>query len=360
MTGRPSFADNEDAINYLPRILGFTVLASSVAGLIFLGNAQTTSSNAAENFLSTLSAAEREKLVLPFDSDRRTEWNYVPGQRPGLSLKELGTSQRTAALAMLRAALSEAGYRKVESIRTDIEPVLRELEGGNRGRDLELYYVTFFGSQSADAPWGWRYEGHHLSLNFTYRGGKIVATTPQFLGSNPAEVREGPHKGLRVLAKEEDLGRELLLSLDPDQRKEAVLGDRAPSDMITSNQRKAAIEGKLGLPYSRMSEPQKKLLRALVEEYANVQKPDQAGVRLAKIEKSGWEWVCFAWMGSAERGQGHYYRIQGETFLIEYDNTQNRANHIHSVWRDFDGDFGRDVLGEHYEGSTHHRTASAP
>lgn len=358
MTRLRAIADNEAAIKNFPGLVLFSVISATTAGLVYLSQAQISSSETAISFYSSLTSAEREKLVQPFDSEQRTQWNYVPGVRPGLSLKELSKEQQTAALAMLREALSEAGFQKVESIRTAIEPVLRELEGGNARRDLELYYFTFFGHPSPVAPWGWRYEGHHISLNFTYKEGKVVATTPQFLGSNPAEVREGVLKGKRGLNREEDLGRELLLSLDAGQRKAAVLSDRAPSDMITANQRKAAIEGKLGLAYPQMTAAQKKILRSLVEEYANVQRPDQTMRRLESIEKAGWDTICFAWMGSAEKGEGHYYRIQGSTFLIEYDNTQNRANHIHSVWRDFEGDFGRDVLEEHYQGSPHH--ASKP
>jgi len=334
-------------------MVGATVLGGT--GILTLLNASTPSADIAKDLLDNLSASEQTKLVLPFDSEARESFAYTPGARPGLSLKELSEDKRKTVLGLVRSALSEAGYRKVDEIRTQIEPVLKELERGNPGRDLELYYLTYFGRPGDGRSWGWRYEGHHVSLNFTYRGSTLIATTPQFLGSNPAEVPEGSLKGKRVLAKEEDLGRALLQSLTDDQKKKAVLSDRAPADMLTSNQRIAAIEGSQGLGYQEMTEEQRKRLRELVEEYANVQKPDQAKIRLQKIEKAGWDKLKFAWMGAAERGQGHYYRIQGPTFLIEYDNTQNRANHIHTVWRDFKGDWGRDALAEHYQSSSHHR-----
>lgn len=334
-------------------IIGTTVLS----GLSFVAwtYAKTTSADEAETLVASLTEAERTKLILPFDAESRESFAYTPGVRAGLSLKELDEGKRQAVLGLVRSALSETGYRKVDEIRTQLEPVLKELERGNPGRNLELYYLTFFGRPGKDRNWSWRYEGHHVSLNFTYRSGTLVATTPQFLGSNPAEVPEGPLKGKRVLAKEEDLGRALLMSLSEDQKKRAILSDRAPSDLLTSNQTIASIEGHLGLGWEDMAPEQRRKLRELVEEYANVQRPDQAKARLEKIEKSGWSKLRFAWMGGSERGQGHYYRVQGPTFLIEYDNTQNRANHIHTVWRDFKGDWGRDALAEHYRTSGHHQ-----
>lgn len=335
-------------------LLGLVVL-TAVIGLATFSIGNATSQSLAEAFLRSLDAEQRAKALLPFADVERENWAYTPGPRKGLSLKAMSESERTSALALLRASVSESGYAKVDAIRTQVEPVLRELEGGNPGRDSALYYFTFFGEPSAKGRWGWRYEGHHTSLNFTYLDGKLVSTTPQFLGSNPAETKLGPQKGLRPLAKEEDLGRKLVKSLSEAQRKEAVLADRAPSDLLTTNTRKAAIQENRGIPFHDLGAEQKKLLRELVEEYARVQKPDQEKARLAKIEKDGWNDIRFAWMGGLELGQGHYYRVQGKSFLIEYDNTQNNANHVHAVWRDFEGDFGRDVLNEHYRSSPHHQ-----
>lgn len=324
-------------------------------GVATLSFSRQSSQSLAEAFLQSLDAEKRSQAVLPFTDAERENWAYTPGVRKGLSLKAMNEGERKSALALLKSSLSEAGYAKIDAIRTQVEPVLRELENGNPGRDSELYYFTFFGEPSARGRWGWRYEGHHTSLNFTYLDGKIVSTTPQFLGSNPAETKAGPRKGLRPLAKEEDLGRKLVKSLTEAQRKEAVLSERAPNDLLTTNARKAAIQENRGIHFHDLTAEQKKLLRELVEEYARVQKPDQEKVRLAKIEKDGWNDLRFAWMGGLEPGQGHYYRIQGKSFLIEYDNTQNNANHVHAVWRDFEGDFGRDVLEEHYRTSPHHQ-----
>lgn len=311
-----------------------------------------TSLDEAEKLLSAVGPEKAKRLVVPFD-DERAAWAFTPGPRKGLNLGQLTEMERAAVFALVKSAVSEAGFKKIEAIR-DMENVLREMER-NPGRDENLYFVTFYGRPNETAPWAWRWEGHHLSLNFTYRNGRIVSTTPQFLGSNPAEVRQGTKKGTRILAQEEDLGRKLAKSLTAEQAKTAILAERAPADIVTSNARKAAIEGNQGLAYSAMTSAQKAMLHDLVGVHAAVQREDQGRARLLKIEKEGWDKVRFAWMGGLEPGQGHYYRIQGPSFVVEYDNTQNGANHIHTVWRDFEGDFGRDTLAEHYAktGSAH-------
>ncbi len=258
----------------------------------------------------------------------------------------------------MRAGLSEQGYAKAQTIRK-LEEVLRELEQ-NRAptRDPDLYFFTFFGEPSANGPWGWRYEGHHCSQNWTVVNGKSISSSPQFFGANPAEVHDGPMKGTRVLSAEEDLGRSLVKSLSTAQRTEAVLSASAPGDILTSNQRKAAIQEDKGVAYSQLSKEQQGTLLALIEEYLGAQPRAQALARLDKIRHAGFDQIKFAWMGGLERGEGHYYRVQGSTFLIEYDNTQNNANHIHCVWRDFNGDWGEDLLAEHYQNSPHHQPAS--
>jgi hypothetical protein len=236
-----------------------------------------------------------------------------------------------------------------------LEPVLAVIESNPVMRDLELYYVTVFGDPSASGTWGWRYEGHHLSLHWTIVAGKSLATTPQFMGSNPAEVRDGPKKGTRVLAAEEDLARALVQALDAAQRGRAVLSATAPDDILTSNTRKAAVQENRGLPWSAMTTGQRGMLLALIEEYASVMPRPLARERVEKVRRAGLDAVTFAWMGGLERGLPHYYRVQGPTFLIEYDCTQNGANHVHAVWRDFEGDFGVDLLSEHHRNSPHHK-----
>lgn len=336
-------------------------LAVVLAALAFVSAAEVDPkasiedmTKAARAFVATLDEAGLAKARLPFDSERRFEWFYTPVARHGLPLKGMSAAQQKAALELLRAGLSEKGYSKTQTIIT-LEPVLAEIENNPVRRDPALYYVTIFGDPAPSGAWGWRFEGHHVSLHWTFVAGRSLASTPQFLGANPAEVRQGPKKGLRALAAEEDLGRSLLRSLSDEQRREAVIAETAPRDIVTTHAREAAIAEARGLPFSRMSEAQRGMLLTLLEEYAGVQRPAVAAERLRRVREAGIEKVVFAWMGGPERGQGHYYRVQGPTFVVEYDNTQNDNNHIHSVWRDFKGDFGRDLLSEHYRTSDHHR-----
>ncbi len=312
----------------------------------------------ARAFLAKLDPEQRSKAVLPFNSEERFRWFYTPVSRKGIALKELNAAQREAALALLHAGLSEKGYSKAETIRK-LEEVLRELEqGSGPTRDPDLYFFTFFGEAAEKGAWGWRYEGHHCSQNWTIVDGKSFGSSPQFFGANPAEVRNGPMKGTRVLSAEEDLGRSLVKSLSAGQRAEGVLSASAPDDILTSNQRTAAIQQDKGVAYSNLSKDQQGTLLALIEEYLSAQPRAQARQRLEKIRQAGFDQIKFAWMGGLEKGERHYYRVQGSTFLIEYDNTQNNANHIHCVWRDFHGDWGEDLLAEHYRNSPHHHAGT--
>ncbi len=321
--------------------------------------AASTMLDAGGAFLATLDPAQKSRVVFPFNSEERFRWFYTPVSRKGIPLKELNATQQKAALALLRAGLSEKGYSKAETIRK-LEDVLRELEHAKGPtRDPDLYFFSFFGEPTAVGAWGWRYEGHHCSQNWTIVNGKSIGSSPQFFGANPAEVREGPMKGTRVLSAEEDLGRSLVKSLSTSQRAEAVLNASAPADILTSNQRKAAIQEDKGVAFSKLSKDQQGTLLALIEEYLAAQPPAQTRQRLDNIRQAGFDQIKFAWMGGLERGEGHYYRVQGSTFLIEYDNTQDNANHIHCVWRDFNGDWGEDLLVEHYRNSPHHQHANA-
>ncbi len=304
-------------------------------------------------FLASLPEDLRKAAVLPFDSASRTDWAYTPRTRPGVSWRDFDEKSRAAARRLLQSALSEEGYRKIELVR-ELEAILREVEGAHR--DPQYYVFTFFGEPSEKGVWGWRYEGHHLSLNYTFRDGKAVSSTPQFFGANPAEVRSGPKQGLRSLAAEEDLARALLSSLDSAQRAKAILSDSAPADIVTSNLRKAARQADAGIKHRELRGDQKKALEALVATHASAQSAALAKGRMDSIRQAGWGDVAFAWMGGTQKGERHYYRVQGDTFLIEYDNTQNRANHIHTVWRNFKGDFGEDLLARHYSEAAHHRS----
>jgi hypothetical protein len=304
---------------------------------------------AATTFLAALSPALRAQPVVPVASDERMNWHYIPRARLGLPLKEMDTSQQQLAFALVSSGLSRRGYAKAMTIMS-LEKVLGELEGGGRRlpRDPELYYVTVFATPSDEAAWGWRVEGHHVSVNVLVVGGKRVASTPNFFGANPARVPQGDLAGLRVLAAEEDLARRLLGALDGAQQPRAVLAPEAPADILTRAELYVKPDAPAGLAAADMAERQRQILMGLVGEYVSRMPPDVADTRMNGLEKAGTEHIHFAWAGPADPGQPHYYRLQGPTFVVEYDNTQNNANHIHSVWRDFAGDWGEDLLAGHY------------
>jgi hypothetical protein len=309
-------------------------------------------SQAAKNLLRTLNTEQRSKAVIEFDNQERFNWDFVPRTRKGIPFKELDASQQDLGRALLRSGLSQQGYTKATNIIYVIEQVLRELENQSARRDSGLYYISIFGNPDR-SPWGWRIEGHHLSLNFTINEKEVLAASPSFFGSNPAEVPQGPHKGLRVLAAEEDLARQLVMSLNEEQRKAAVISTSAPRDIITGNARKAKPLEPHGISSSQLTGSQQEVLRSLIKEYLFRFRTEIAEQDLEKIEKAGFDKIHFAWAGALEPRSGHYYRVQGPTFLMEYDNTQNQANHIHTAWRDFENDFGEDLLRKHYEEAPH-------
>lgn len=301
---------------------------------------------AANAWLDSLTATQRQLAVFALQHTERENWHYVPRARKGVSLGDMNDTQRGHARALLATALSDRGRLQVEAI-IALESVLRVIEGSTR-RNPELYFFTVFGVPAASGAWGWRVEGHHLSINFTLADGRIAAT-PLFFGADPAEVRIAHgQQGRRALAGEEDLGRALVKALDTAQRQAAIIATRAPSDIITGADRKVDPREPAGLAFARMNPDQQARLRQLVETYARRLRPEVADTELQKIATLGWGRVHFAWAGGLEPGEGHYYRIQGPAFLIEYDNTQDDANHIHTAWRSFDGDFGRDLLRDHY------------
>ncbi len=302
----------------------------------------------AEIFIDTLSVDQGRATLFDFDDPERFDWHYIPRSRAGLPLKAMTAEQRVLALAILEKGLSAEGYHKATAIMA-LEAVLREIETFNwLGRDPEKYHFSIFGTPSATGSWGWRVEGHHLSINMTIVKGRWVAAAPRFLGANPAEVRSGPQAGQRVLAREEDLARALVRSLSPAQQARAVFRQEAYRDIVTGTDAVVRPPERVGLPASSLDTAQKKLLRELIGVYLALMPAEIAARRMAAIRSKGWDRIHFGWAGSLEPGQPHYYRIQGPSFILEYDNVQNGANHIHTVWRDFEGDFGRDLLREHY------------
>ena len=334
--------------------LVFVVLAIVTAGAATMQDkaGQTASmAEAAQAFLDTLTPEQHATVMFPFNSDDRFDWHYIPRERKGVPLTAMTAAQKKAALALVEASLSAEGYNKTERIR-QLEQILFDREG-RAMRNTELYFFMVFGEPSTDGNWGWRYEGHHISQNFTVLDGVISATTPQFFGTNPAHVREGSRAGERVLVLEDVLPRSLIASMTDAHRRAAITSDEAPSDILTTSDRKAGIQENNGVAFGDLSRGQQDILWALIEEYAEAQPAAVAAERLDKVKKAGLDGIRFAWLGSLKDGEPHYYRVQGPTFLIEYDNVQNGANHVHSVWRDFDGDFGRDMLAAHYRQYAH-------
>ena len=323
------------------------------------GNADASAGlivDAARNLLATLTPEQRQRAVLPFEGEAREDWHYIPKlNRKGLAFKDLDPDQVHLAHVLLNASLSRPGYFKASTVMS-LESLVKliDMAAGRSGqilrlRDPFLYYLTIFGEPASGARWGWSIEGHHLSLNFTLAGDR-VASSPTFLGAEPHHVIEGPRSGLRVLGREEDLARALLASLDDGQRAKAILAAEAPADIATAAQRVVRPDQPpQGLAASAMAPEQQAALRALIEVYVENVPSDLQARRRAQYEGADFGQIHFAWMGSTEKGigNGHYYRVQAPTFLIEYDNVQNDANHSHTVWRDYDGDFGRDLLAEH-------------
>ncbi len=328
------------------------------AGADAVAKASHEMAHAANHLWAALTPEQKAKAGFDFKDEQRLDWHFIPRPRKGLPWKEMTAPQQALAHGLLASGLSTRGYIKAETIMS-LEGILQEMEKGSGPvRDSELYYFSIFGTPGADdgkAPWGWRVEGHHLSLNFTIAGDKGAVGGPTFMGTNPAEVRQGPRKGLRVLGEEEDLARKLVKSLNEDQKKKAVVASEAPKDILSFVVRKAKPLEPAGILAAELSAEQKELLTQLITAYAERLRPELAAQDLAKIFKAGADKVGFAWAGGFEQGEPHYYRVQGPTFLVEYDNTQNNANHVHSVWRDFDGDFGDDLLRKHYEESPHHQ-----
>ena len=348
------------------------VLSAALAGTVLVARQRPAAliATAATAFLESLAAEQREKATFPLVSQERTRWHFIPTEqfpRNGLPLKEMNEVQRQRAHALLQASLSQRGYMTATAI-MELEGVLRDIEaaaraaragGAGRGgggfvRDPELYFFSVFGEPSTKGGWGLRIEGHHLSMHFAIDNGKVAVTSaPLFFGSNPAEVREGPRTGLRVLADQMDAGRALVESLDAMQRTTAIISGTAPNDIATMAAITVNPLTPAGLTAERMNPDQRVLLMRLIDVYVSAMLPEVAAARIAEMNEAGFEKIAFAWAGSLEKGQRYHYRVQGPTFVIEHNNTQGNGNHIHSVWRDFDGDFGRDLLTEHLATSHH-------
>ena len=311
---------------------------------------------AAGAFLAALEPGQRRAAMFPFTQDERMNWHYVPRSRSGVAFKEMSAAGRAAAHELMKTSLSGVGYTKAVNV-MKLEDILRQLETfGGLLRDPEKYYVSVFGAPEAAAPWGWRLEGHHLSLNFTLVPGRAISVTPAFFGANPAEVPSGPQRGQRTLADEQDLAFTLARGVDPSLRGRLVIATDSPGDIVSGPGRADSLKTPAGVLLGELGAEQRALALRLVETYARNMRADIADDELRRMREAGVENVRFAWAGPIDPRQPHYYRLHGPTLLIEYDNSQNRANHVHSVWHDPRNDFGVDPLRAHYQRS-HHRHA---
>jgi hypothetical protein len=395
-----------------PRIvLGLSLVAALVVTTVTASQRHAAEmASAANGFLAGLTPEQREQAALPFEGDERLRWNFIPNEmfpRKGLMVKAMSEAQREQAHALLKTGLSQKGYLTASAI-MDLENVLRAIEAAAAAsapaassgtaapagppaagapaatppattapaagtappaanaaagapaaprqrfaRDPLEYFVTIFGTPSAKGAWGWRLDGHHISLHFTIEDGEAVASSPTFFGTNPAQVMDGPKKGLRLLGAEEDAARALMLSLDDTQRATATIQATPPNEILTANNPVAEPLTPSGISAAAMTPAQRELLVKLLDVYASSMAEDIGADRMARARAAGIENISFAWAGDTQPGQKHYYRVQGPSFLIEYDNVQNNGNHVHCVWRDFKGDFGRDLLAEHHAAYAH-------
>ena len=341
---------------------------------------------AALDVRDALDEKQRQSMLFRLDDDAtRTDWGYFPRNFHGLPLGAMDAKQQKLTHRLVSHALSLHAYAKVTTI-IALDNVLDVIENRMMPaiRDPGRYFVSIFGDPTSP-PWAFQFEGHHVSLNFMLGANGVVSPTPLFLGSNPAEIEHSGTAVLRVCGEEEDAGRELLLSLDNEHRAQAVICEEAPPDFVLMNHahvpqrmiigeafalaqvrerfdemsatHKQALTFEkaraAGLPASAMTLAQRERLDALLAVYVERLPEDLARIERAKLEAAGIDQVHFAWAGSERRREGHYYRLQGPSLLVEYDNTQDGANHVHAVWRDPDGDFGTEILRAH--ATQHHR-----
>ena len=319
---------------------------------------------AAQKFLDSLTEEQLELAQHDFDDGLRYEWYYTPTHRSGLRLDAMDNKQQALAKALLDASLSIRAARQAREI-IEHETILREWEkiAGLHldtsvflARNAEYYYFSVFGQPGGRQPWGIKIGGHHIGVNVNVIDGDFIAPVPLFLGANPAEVKHGPKIGHRILALEEDLARALLGSLSNDQKKIAIVDPVAPTDILTLNYRtvKPGMTPH-GIGYDQLDGEQRARLARLTKHYVDRSSDPVARTQWRRIERNELAGTAFAWAGPERKGFGHYYSIASPGFVIEYDNTQNNSNHIHSVWRDFRNDWGGDLLAAHYrDHESHH------
>ena len=358
------------------RVAVLTLCAAALAAAYKTAKTEALMYESATLLLQSLNRLQKASTLFDFGAKHRTDWHYFPETgftdeygyvRNGITFKDMDPKQTHFANALLASGLSQAGFVKAAKV-MGLERIVGVIEDDYTGyRDPQRFHFTIFGEPSLSGAWGWRVEGHHLSLHYTIMNGELVSSSPTFFGANPHEVAQGPHKGFRVLAREEDLAVEFMNAFSDEQRKQVIFTDIAPYDIVTMADKRAKLEGKpQGLPASKMNEKQYEMLLGLIAEYANNLPGQVAAARMKVARDTPRDQLFFAWAGRLDRPEpkpvpiggrttgnreknGNYYRIQSPAFLIEYDNTQNISNHSHSVWRDFENDYGLDVLAQHHK-----------
>ncbi len=339
------------------RFITLCMALAFLAGMTITSNAQNLTDEA-NTLIRNLSEPLKERMLFSLNDEERMNFHFVPRQRKGINLHDLNEKQRDLAFALIRSSLSDEGLRKTTEIMA-LENVLYKIENnkfkwpdGSPGRDPLNYYFSIFGTPSDTGFWGWRFEGHHVSLNFMLNDNKIVSSTPSFFGTNPAKVDVEGFDKIEVLKLESDLGFRLLGSMSDEQMKIVRFSEEAPGNIFSGANRTATALEPKGLMYPAMTTDQKAIFMDLLNVYIDNYELGFSKRLRAKIEAAGIENLSFSWAGSLTAGSGHYYRIQGPSLLIEFDNTQNNANHIHSAVRDLTNDFAEDLLKQHYE--NHH------
>ncbi|MCA9083259.1 MAG: DUF3500 domain-containing protein [Planctomycetaceae bacterium] len=305
---------------------------------------------AAARFVETLDHSQKLRATFAYDDPERLNWHFIPRERQGVGLWDLDGAAMDAASDLVRSGLSTAGYEKVLQIRS-LEEVLYLFEGGEEAERREKrhphkYFISIFGTPAGKGLWGWRFEGHHLSLNFSIQDGKIVSSTPEFYGANPGLIDAGPGRSLRVLGRREEIAREILKACTDQNRGRMWLSKEAPNDVRGGGVIQPVVDAPQGLRFAEMSPEQQKLLKELIAEYLTAMPATVVRERMQAIQKAGMDDVHFGWWGGSELNEPHHYVVQGSTFIIEYNNTQNNANHVHAIWRNLAGDFNLPAKGE--------------
>ena len=319
------------------------------------GQNNTVDFSSALIVINSLDSLQKAKSIFPFDEMSRYDWNYLPPSlipRRGACLKDLDSTQKNNVYALLKSFLSEKGFTRTLDI-MDNEFYLKELEPNMIHRIPENQFIAFYGNPGKDSIWGWKFSGHHIALNFTIVNDKL-AFTPVFFGVYPAVIKEGQNKGRRIIKDEEDIGFELINMLSSEQKLKAIFQSKAFNDIVTTNSIQVGTLDPVGILAKDLTPQQKIILNKLIVCHLSSMPTEIAEMRMKRIASEDFNQIRFGWAGGLVKGVPHYYRIQGKTFLIEFDNTTHNANHIHIVWRDFNGDFGVDLLKEHYENTKHH------